>query len=191
MAEELQQLLEKIQRDGVDKANAEADAIIAKAKADAAAVAKAAADEAAATRAAAETDAKAYADRAAKTIAQAARDVILEVRQGVSNLFDSLLGEAVNSALANPDAVAGLALEAVKAAGSGAEIAAGENLAQALRAKLAQTAASGVTIVTDPATGAGFSVRLDNGRVEHDFSEAAIAAAIAKRLRPALAALVK
>ena len=32
MAEELQQLLEKIQRDGVDKANAEAAAIVAKAK---------------------------------------------------------------------------------------------------------------------------------------------------------------
>ena len=35
MAEELQQLLEKIQRDGVDKANAEAAAIVAKAKAEA------------------------------------------------------------------------------------------------------------------------------------------------------------
>ena len=33
MAEELQQLLEKIQRDGVDKANAEAAAIVAKANA--------------------------------------------------------------------------------------------------------------------------------------------------------------
>ena len=33
MAEELQQLLEKIQRDGVEKANAEAKAIVEKAKA--------------------------------------------------------------------------------------------------------------------------------------------------------------
>ena len=35
MAEELQQLLEKIQRDGVDKANAEAKAILDKANAEA------------------------------------------------------------------------------------------------------------------------------------------------------------
>ena len=42
MAEELQQLLEKIQRDGVDKANAEAAAIVAKAKAEADALVKAA-----------------------------------------------------------------------------------------------------------------------------------------------------
>ena len=40
MAEELQQLLEKIQRDGVDKANAEAAAIVAKAKAEADALVK-------------------------------------------------------------------------------------------------------------------------------------------------------
>ena len=38
MAEELQQLLEKIQHDGVEKANAEAAAILAKAKAEAAAL---------------------------------------------------------------------------------------------------------------------------------------------------------
>ena len=41
MAEELQQLLEKIQHDGVEKANAEAAAILAKAKAEAEAKAKA------------------------------------------------------------------------------------------------------------------------------------------------------
>ena len=40
MAEELQQLLEKIQHDGVEKANAEAAAILAKAKAEAAAILK-------------------------------------------------------------------------------------------------------------------------------------------------------
>ena len=47
MAEELQQLLEKIQHDGVEKANAEAAAIISKAKAEAEACKKAAAEEAA------------------------------------------------------------------------------------------------------------------------------------------------
>ena len=47
MAEELQQLLEKIQHDGVEKANAEAAAIISKANAEAEACKKAAAEEAA------------------------------------------------------------------------------------------------------------------------------------------------
>ena len=69
-------------------------------------------------------------------------------------------------------------------------MAANEKLAAALKAQLAADAAKGVKVVLDPTVGSGFSIRLDGGRVEHDFSEAAISAAIAKRLRPALAALL-
>ena len=65
-------------------------------------------------------------------------------------------------------------------------------LTDALRAKLAAEAAdSGVTIVTDDATGSGFRLRLDNGHVEHTFTGDAIAEALAKQLRPRLAALMK
>ena len=60
----------------------------------------------------------------------------------------------------------------------------------ALKAQLAADAAKGVQVVLDETTGAGFALRLDGGRVEYDFSEAAIAAALAKRLRPDLARLV-
>ena len=62
-------------------------------------------------------------------------------------------------------------------------------LVEVLRAQLA--AAKNVTVVMDDATQSGFSVRLDNGRVEHDFTGPAVAEALAARLRPALAALVK
>ena len=58
------------------------------------------------------------------------------------------------------------------------------------REELAADAAKGVQVVLDETTGAGFALRLDGGRVEYDFSEAAIAAALAKRLRPDLARLV-
>ena len=47
-----------------------------------------------------------------------------------------------------------------------------------------------VKVVLDESVGTGFSIRLDGGRVEHDFSESAIVAALAKRLRPDLAKLV-
>ena len=72
------------------------------------------------------------------------------------------------------------------------DVAVGAKLAAALKAQLAACAATtGVRVVLDETTGAGFSLRLDGGRVEHDFSEAAIAAALAKRLRPDLAKLVR
>ena len=192
MAEELQQLLEKIQRDGVEKADAEAAAILAKAKADADAILKDAEAKAAARRDEAEADARAFEDRARKTISQAARDTVLDVKAALGRLLENLLAKDVAAALANPDEVARLALAAVKALGADAvDVAAGAKLAAALKAQLAAAAAKGVQVVLDETTGAGFSLRLDGGRVEHDFSEAALAAALAKRLRPDLARLVR
>ena len=192
MAEELQQLLEKIQHDGVEKANAEAAAIISKAKAEAEACKKAAAEEAAAATAKAEAEAKASAERAEKTIQQAARDTIREVKNALDALFENLLAKNVNAALSTPGEAAKIALDAIRSLNADdAEVAANEKLAAALKAQLAADAASkGVKVVLDPSVGSGFSIRLDGGRVEYDFSEAAISAAIAKRLRPALAALL-
>ena len=192
MAEELQQLLEKIQHDGVEKAHAEAAAILAKAKAEAAAILKDAEAKAAARRDEAEADARAFEDRARKTISQAARDTVLDVKAALGRLLERLLAKDVAAALASPDEVARLALAAVKALGADAvDVAAGAQLAAALKAQLAAAAAKGVQVVLDETTGAGFSLRLDGGRVEHDFSEAALAAALAKRLRPDLARLVR
>lgn len=190
MAEELQQLLEKIQHDGVEKANAEAATILAKAKADAAAILKDAESKAAALRAQAVTDAKAFEERAQKTISQAARDTVLEVKDAIGRMLEKLLAKDVAAALADPSEAAKLALAAVNELGSNADVAAGEKLAAALKAQLAADAKAGVKVVLDESVGTGFSIRLDGGRVEHDFSESAIVAALAKRLRPDLAKLV-
>ena len=191
MAEELQQLLEKIQRDGVDKANAEAAAIVAKAKSEAEALVKKAQEDAAAAEAKGKADAEAYAARARETISQAARDTVLKVREDVTKLLTKLLAQNVSAALAT-EAVP-LAAAAVKelVTGSGAEVATSAKLVDALRAQLAAQAQNGVKVVADEMTGAGFTVKLDNGRVEHDFTDAAISEALAQRLRPDLAALLK
>ncbi len=191
MAEELQQLLEKIQRDGVDKANAEAAAIVAKAKAEAEAIVKKAQEDAAAAEAKGKADAEAYAARARETISQAARDTVLKVKEDVTKLLTKLLAQDVSAALAT-EAVP-LAAAAVKelVTGSGAEVAASAKLVDALRAQLAAQTQNGVKVVADEMTGAGFTVKLDNGRVEHDFTDAAISEALAQRLRSDLAALLK
>ena len=191
MAEELQQLLEKIQRDGVDKANAEAAAIIAKAKTEADALVKKAQEDAAAAEAKGKADAEAYAARARETISQAARDTVLKVKEDVTKLLTQLLAQDVSAALAT-EAVP-LAAAAVKelVTGSGAEVAASAKLVDALRAQLAAQAQNGVKVVADEMTGAGFTVKLDNGRVEHDFTDAAISEALAQRLRADLAKLLK
>ena len=192
MAEELQQLLEKIQRDGVDKANAEAAAIVAKAKAEADALVKKAQEAAAAAEAKGKADAEAYAERARETISQAARDTVLKVKDDVTKLLTQLLAQDVSAALATEAVpIAAAAVKELVTGSATAEVAASAKLVDALRAQLAAQAQGGVKVVADEMTGAGFTVKLDNGRVEHDFTDVAIANALAQRLRADLAALLK
>ena len=80
MSEELQSLLEKINSDGVMKANAQRDAIIAKAEADAAAMIAEAQKKAEEIRAAAAEEAATLQQRAESAISQAARDVVLKLK---------------------------------------------------------------------------------------------------------------
>ena len=192
MAEELQQLLEKIQRDGVDKANAEAAAIVAKAKAEADALVKKAQEDAAAAEAKGKADAEAYAARARETIAQAARDTVLKVKDDVTKLLTKLLAQDVTAALATEAVpIAAAAVKELVTGSATAEVAASAKLVDALRAQLAAQAQGGVKVVADEMTGAGFTVKLDNGRVEHDLTDAAISGALAQRLRSDLAELIK
>lgn len=189
MSEDLQSLLEKINRDGVEKAQAEAEKILADAKAKAAALVKEANEAAAKAKADAEQSAKDYQARAAETVRQAARDTVLEVKDAVTALLEKLLTKDVDRALADEKTVTALAAEAVRGLTGSVEIAAPAKLASALKAQLA--AQSSVKVVLDETRDTGFSVKLDGGRVEHAFTGEVIAGELAKRLRPDLAALLK
>ena len=191
MSEELQSLLNKIRHDGVDKAKAEADGIVAEAKAQAAFIVKTAQTEAEKFRAEAKRDADAFAARSQETLQQAARDVSLSIEQAVTGVLNKVLAQNVNVALSNSSAAAGLVIEAIKAYASGkkAEVAAGRELADMLRVQLAQQ--SEITVVTNETLGTGFKIRLSGGRIEHDFTGPAVTEALARLLRPQLAALLK
>ena len=189
MSEDLQSLLEKINRDGVEKAKADAARIIAEAKAKADALVKSAAEEAERAKADEKKAAEDYTARAEETIGQAARDTVLKVKASVSALLENALAKDVDRALSDEKTVTALVADAIKGLVGPVEVAVSPKLAAALKAQLA--AQGSVTVVTDEDIGAGFSVKTDGGRVEHTFTEAAIATEIAKRLRPELAKLVK
>ena len=189
MAEELQSLIEKINRDGVEKANAEAARIVAAAKEQAAAIVKEAKEEAAKAASTATKEAELSAERAKETLRQAARDAVISVEGAVTRMLERLLTANVDAALADPAAAAAIAGDAVKALVGTGEVVAGPKIAAALKAQLA--AKQNFTVVMDETLGTGFTVKLDGGRVEHDFTGAAVSAELAKRLRPDLAALMK
>lgn len=194
MTQELQPILEKIQRDGIGKAREEADKIITEAQKQADRLLKSSHAEAEKVAEKARQEADAFTRRAEETVRQAARDTVMQVEKAVTALFTNLLLAEVNQALAQEPVVTELAQAAVKNYLNGkdpVELAAGEKLADALRAKLSAEARKGLEIVTDETAASGFRVRLSGGRVEHSFTGAAVADALAKRLRPRLASLMK
>jgi V/A-type H+-transporting ATPase subunit E len=191
MSEELQSLIEKINREGVEKAEAEAAKIKSAAETEAAEIVKRAQAEADKLRSQAEADARAYAERAAETIRQTARDTVISVENAVLKKLEAILVRNVDAALADGQMAAGLACGAVRDLASGACVAANSKFAAAIGAQLAAEAIDGVDIVTDDTLGTGFRVKLDGGRVEHDYTGATVAEALAKRLRPDLARLMR
>ena len=189
MAEDLQSLLEKINREGVEKARAAADEIVAAAKAKADEIVKSANDKAAKAKADAEKSAADYAARAAETVRQAERDTLLKIESSVTALLENLLRQNVDRALADEKTSAALVAEAVKGLVGPVEVAANPKLAASLKAQLA--AQKNITVVLDDTLGTGFSVKTDGGRVEHAFTGDVVAGELAKRLRPDLAQLLK
>ena len=187
--EDLQSILEKINRDGVEKADAEAKRIIDGAKAEADRLVKEAKAEADHAKAEAEKKAADSAARAAESIRQSARDVVLGVKEAITALLEQLLVKKVDAALSDEATAAEIVREAVKELTGPGEVACGEKLAKALGSQLA--ALGSFTVVTDSTLGTGFTVKLDGGRVEHSFTGEAIAGELARRLRPDLAALLK
>ena len=186
--EDLQGLLEKINRDGVEKAEAEARKIIDDARAKADALIKDALAQTAQSKADAEKTSAAYAERAAETIRQAARDIVIGVKDSVTALLENLLAKDVDKALGDETAATQIVADAIKDLTGPGEIRCGAKLAKTLNSQLSTL--NSFTVTTDEALGAGFTVKLDNGRVEHDFTAETISTELAKRLRPDLAKLL-
>ena len=196
MAEELQALLDRIQTEGVAKAETEAARIVEEAKKKAAdLVAKARAEESAAKERIA-TESAQFQERAEANIRQAARDVVLGVEKSVRDTLDRLLLAKVTDAL-DTDTVHRLVMEVVpqfaKAGDAAVELPAEKTAAlrDALLAELQGAAAKGVEIRSSDDLAAGFRVSLAGGRVEYDFSAAAIREEMSRMLRPELAKLLQ
>ncbi|MFO7936950.1 MAG: hypothetical protein R6V06_05000 [Kiritimatiellia bacterium] len=194
MTEDLQQLLEKIQHDGVEKARTEAESILDEAKKESTSLIASAKTEAEKIKSDAKKEAEAYAVRAGETISQSARDILLRVEKSVTEMMENLLLKNVNTALNSKETAVSLVAQAVKTYMSGSneiEISIAEKMTESLRAELAGMASEGVTVVLDNTSDSGFRVKLANGRVEHDFTGEAVAEALAGQLRPGLAKYLK
>lgn len=197
MAEELQSLLERIQKDGVEKAETEAQTILESAKAKATNILDDARAEAERTIKDAQQEADQFLASGNRSLEQAARDVILSVHNSISESFRQIVEHRTEDTL-DSDTLRQMLIKVVTAYcedGSGMEISLAEEdrtkIADSLLGGLSEKVRTGIEIRGVGGLHGGFRVSMDNGAIEHDFSEEAITEAICSLLRPRLAEILK
>lgn len=114
MAEELQGLLDKIQTEGIEKAEAEKVKIIENAKAEAAKIVGEAKEQAAVIVKKANEEAEISVTKGNAAIRQAARDVLIALRADIESRLKTLVSGSTGAAM-TPDTMAKIILEMVKA----------------------------------------------------------------------------
>lgn len=199
MAEELQHLIDRIQKEAIDQSEAEAHRTVAKAKEKAAALLKEAEAKATARLQQAELDAKVYAERSQRTLEQAARDLLITVGQGIENILEDIVDEAVEKAL-DLEVLKQMLLKIATAyctqpgTESRVEFLVSEadqkEIVRFFAEQYRQHLVKGINIHTDNGILQGFRVSFVNEHVYHDFSKPAIAEALSNFLRPHLAEIV-
>ena len=110
MAEELQGLLNRIQTEGIEKAEAEKAEIIGNAKAEAAKIIEKAKEEAASIVKKANEEAEISVSKGNAAIRQAARDVLIALRADIEARLKSLVTESIGKAM-TPDVMGKIILE--------------------------------------------------------------------------------
>jgi len=200
MTEELQGLLDRIQKDGVDKAQAEANRILADAREKAAGIVAQAEADAATRRSEADRAAALAEERSRRAIEQAARDVILSIGESLSGALREIVRQETNPILAG-DSLAALIHRAIESCaarvGESASLSVilapedHEKLGQALLARFGKALKHGLEIRGDASVVRGFRVSVVNENVEHDFAQDAVVDALCQIVRPRLAGIIR
>jgi len=198
MGEELQPLLEQIRKEGVDKAQAEADEILSQAKEKAAKTVREAEGKAKELVAKAEKDAEVYTQRSIATLEQAARDVLITVGQGIENILSEIVTESVDEAL-NTEVLEKMMVSMAESCAqqhgeTRIEMLVSESdqdeLVQFFAAKYSEKMSEGFELHVDNEILKGFKVSFADDHVYLDFTQEAIAEALTAFLRPKLAEIV-
>ncbi|MBR5902279.1 hypothetical protein IKZ40_08030 [bacterium] len=195
MAEQLNEFLEKIQKEAVDKAAEQAEQKLNAAKAEAAKIIADARAEADKIIADAEAKAKQFAENGEKTLRFASRDVLTYTRQELENLLKKVFAEKAAEVLKLED----IKPIILKLAGScegdvvievpeGSDV---EKLQQYFMSELAGKAKGGVKVCPVKGLKAGASVVSVNGDLKIELSDETLVELLSSQLSPKLAAVLR
>jgi V/A-type H+-transporting ATPase subunit E len=195
---QLQELIDKIKKDGIETASEEASRLKSQAEGEAKRMVEAAQREAESIVARARADADRFEKAGVAAIGQASRNLILAFKGEIQAVLDRLAVQETATAY-NAEALKAALPEILKnwaARGSDsldillpeAQLASLEGF---FRDKLAAELKKGTELKSDRRLGAGFRIANRDGSAYYDFSAEAVAALLSAYLNPRLAEIVK
>jgi len=200
MAEELQNLLEKIQEEGVKKADSEKSKIISEAKAEAEKIIADAKKKSEDIVKKSEEDAKRNEERAANTIQQASRDIVIALNAELQDRLKNVVKECIGEAM-TPEMMGKLILEMQKnyiektgVAEPSIEILLNEkdcdSMEKFIKASLLANLKSNPDISIGHDFTSGLKIGFKGNDLFFDFSDDALAEMICAYVGPRLAAII-
>ncbi len=199
MADELQALLDRIHEEGVKKAESEAARILDEARAKAGALVEAAREESRRALEAAQRDSAALVSKGEETLRQAARDVLLSLREQLQDRLRDVAKACVAREVSGQSlaALVGAGIERLASAEDGGDIHVlvaekdREAVSQCLMARLGEDLRARTYLSPLPGMEGGFKLRFEASSVMYDFSDEALADALSALVSPRLAELIK
>jgi V/A-type H+-transporting ATPase subunit E len=195
---QLQELIDKIKKDGIEKSAAEAMRAKAEGEAEARRIVESAKKEAETIIAKAKIDADRFEKASAAALQQASRNLVLSFKAEIQGLLDTVIRRETAGAYAD-DALKIAVPEILKAWSSKS----GDSLDVLLPAdalsrlekyfaeKLAAELKKGVTLKSERSVEAGFKIAAKDGSAYYDFSADSVAELLSAYLNPRLADIMK
>jgi V/A-type H+-transporting ATPase subunit E len=196
--EEIKQLIDKIQKEGIQAGEEKAQHIEQVAKRRADEIVAKAKKQAEQILAEAQEKIKRTQESANVSIQQSARDVLLRLRTEITQTLKKLITLEIRQSL-EPQELAGLITDLVKTYAkqqtSDVVVALGkkdcEKLEQTLLSKMKHEMKKDITLKTDDAIKGGFVISYDKDKSHFDFTDQALAESISAWLEPTVVRLLK
>lgn len=198
MAMDLKHVIEKVKKDGIEEAGRQKAEILKKAEDEAARIKDEAEKKKKSVLEKAEKEAEKTRKNAEDAMKQAARDLILSLRERITGLFDGVVRHKVSEELGSDnlkEIVITLAEKFIETEGGPTEILLGEKqkkeLEDSLLSSFQEKLSEGVEIKADKELKNGFKIGKRGTHSFYDFSDEAVSEAFYKFLNPMIRELLK
>ncbi len=199
MADELQALLDRIDRDGIQRGEAEKEKIVAAAKAEATALVAAAQEQAAKLVADAQAETTRMRQKSEEAMRQSGRQILLEVRNELQSRVQGAVASLLKAELpahSVAEIITTVCSNYLQKHGNEENLAVLvpesqlEALSSAVKSKLAEQLRERVSLAPSRSLANGFKLKFEGSDVLYDFSDEALTEAIAAHLSPTIGAIL-